>query len=233
MGAPTSRFHCIDTGATRWDRHSNAWVTDLSAEVAASGRGMFVPRQTFRFREILDGLSNTVMGGEIATDLDDGDTRTTASLVNSWVAIHDTPNLCQIQIDSERPKFWSTSAGPNHTGASDQKRGFWWADGAALYTGFNTILPPNRESCMAGDESGVGMLDVSSRHHGGAHILMGDGAVVFITDSIETGDLSTGTVMLNGVGPRSPGSPSPYGLWEHALNKRSSKNENLLIELIE
>ena len=55
---------------------------------------------------------------------------------------------------------------------------------------------------------------------------MGDGAVVFITDSIEAGDLRAPMVWVNGLnaGPPSdlPGSESPYGLWG-ALGTRANK----------
>lgn len=213
----------LDTGPTRWDRRSGAWVTDRTDPIAASGRGIFIPRQSIRFRQILDGLSHTIMAAEIATDLGDRDKRTTGSLLNPWAVIHDTPNLCQDQVDADRPMFWSRDNGPQSEGGADQKRGYRWADGVALYTGFNTILPPNRETCLAGDESGIGMLTASSRHLGGAHVLMGDGAVVFITDSIDAGDPSIGTVIQEGVGPRAPGSPSPYGLWG-ALGTRAQKD---------
>jgi hypothetical protein len=42
---------------------------------------------------------------------------------------------------------------------------------------------------------------------------MGDGAVKFITDSIEAGDNTVGNVWAGGTGDRRPGSISPYGLW--------------------
>ena len=54
---------------------------------------------------------------------------------------------------------------------------------------------------------------------------MGDGAVKFITDSIEAGDSRAGSVWLNGTGVQIPGSPSPYGLWG-ALGTRAS-NETI------
>ncbi|MGB7327607.1 MAG: DUF1559 domain-containing protein [Rubripirellula sp.] len=58
----------------------------------------------------------------------------------------------------------------------------------------------------------------SSRHQGGTHILMGDGAVVFITDSIETGDQTAPSISFY----NTPGKKSPYGLWG-ALGTRASK----------
>ena len=50
-----------------------------------------------------------------------------------------------------------------------------------------TILPPNSEICRntSGQEY---VLPPGSLHQGGCHVLMGDGAVKFITDSIEAGN---------------------------------------------
>ena len=53
-------------------------------------------------------------------------------------------------------------------------------------------------------------------------ILMADGAVIFITDSIESGDQNIGTVRRSRTGPRAPGSESPYGLWG-AMGTRAAK----------
>jgi hypothetical protein len=54
---------------------------------------------------------------------------------------------------------------------------------------------------------------------------MGDGAVIFITDSIEAGDGRAETVWYQNAMNQSsnpPGSKSPYGLWG-ALGTRASK----------
>lgn len=219
--------HWINTGATRWDWDAGAWLSDRTSQVDASGRGVFVPRQVMRLDDITDGLANTIMIGEVATDLGDRDRRTSPSLVNPWTVIHDDPQFCHDQIDQTRPMFWAGSGddgGPPSLGRSDQRRGLRWADGAALYTGCNTIRTPNTELCLAGGDSGIGVLPPSSRHQGGAHVLMADGAVVFITDSIEGGDPSCGTVIRGGSGPRAPQSESPYGLWG-ALGTRNSMEE--------
>ena len=208
--------HCLDTGAIRFDPEVSQWVVDRTSQVEASGRGFFVPRQVTRFTDIIDGLANTIMAGEICTDLEDRDMRTSGSLSNSSTTIHDNPLLCRNQINADRPNFWRPSndpAAPSSIGDDDQRRGSRWADGAALYTSFNTILPPNTEVCLTGGDAGIGMLSVSSRHPGGTHVLMGDGAVKFITDSMEAGDSGSGTVMLGGVDQREPGAGSPYGLW--------------------
>jgi hypothetical protein len=52
---------------------------------------------------------------------------------------------------------------------------------------------------------------------------MGDGAVKFITDSIEAGNSQAGGVRRNLPGPRAAGSPSPYGLWGSLGTKASAE----------
>jgi hypothetical protein len=54
-------------------------------------------------------------------------------------------------------------------------------------------------------------------------MLMADGAVKFITDSIEAGN-SSHPIVYNGQAfpTATPGSPSPYGLWG-ALGTRANK----------
>ncbi|MFK8111529.1 MAG: DUF1559 domain-containing protein [Rubripirellula sp.] len=214
--------HWMNTGATRWNDDAQQWSNDRTTQVEVSGRGMFVPRAVMRFKDVTDGLANTILAGEICTDLEDGDKRTAGSLSNSWTKIHDQPKLCRDQVDPDRPQFWAEYE--KAAGRGNQRRGLRWADGAGLYSSFNTILPPNQEVCVAGGDSGIGMLSASSRHQGGTHVLMGDGAVIFMTDSVECGDLDCGTVIREGVGARLPGSISPYGLWG-ALGTRSSRDE--------
>ena len=64
----------------------------------------------------------------------------------------------------------------------------------------------------------VGSLPASSRHQGGAHVLMGDGGVKFVTDSIEAGNQRAMAIRHD----NKPGKKSPYGLWG-ALGSRAAK----------
>ena len=187
----------------------------------ATCRGIFFPRHTTRFRDVLDGLSNTVMGGEINTDL--GDNQRTTRVIEERGIVND-PSICDDQIDPARPQFWI--GGADFAGNSAQvQRGFKWMNGMAVNTGITTILPPNSAVCSNGNNTfTIGIYGASSRHQGGAHVLMADGAVIFITDSIESGDPTHGMVIWNGTGKRAPGSPSPYGLWG-ALGTRAHKEQ--------
>ena len=80
---------------------------------------------------------------------------------------------------------------------------------------------PNRLLINQGDGT-FSDQTAGSRHQGGCHVLMTDGAVKFITDSIEAGNSSAPDVRNGGIGGSAPGSISPYGLWG-ALGTRASK----------
>lgn len=102
-------------------------------------------------------------------------------------------------------------------------RGYRWADQRPLYTTMATILPPNSEVCLIANHGGHAGVPPSSRHQGGCHILMGDGAVIFITDSIEAGDSrAPSPYYRNAMNQSGVGEASPYGLWG-ALGTRGMK----------
>lgn len=228
-------------GLVHW-RGSDASDNDRSsfAQISrAAHRGVFVESQQLDLGAILDGTANTIMGGEIATDLGDRDKRTAPGVAGgAWGLLKDDPLLCRNSapdaIDPLRPLFWGpgmyvhneSNSWPRSAGDS---RGYKWGSSATLFTGVHTVLPPNSEICvdhqnddwnMPMNHSMVGTP--SSRHPGGVHILMADGAVRFITDSIEAGDSAAGSVHLNGTGPQAPGNKSPYGLWG-SLGTRANK----------
>ena len=91
-----------------------------------------------------------------------------------------------------------------------------------MFATVTTILPPNVELCVTQRYFNQGIVPPSSRHQGGVHILMGNGAVKFVTDSIGAGDMTQGQVMVGAAGVRAPGSMSPFGLWG-ALGTRATK----------
>ncbi|HCO22842.1 MAG TPA: prepilin-type cleavage/methylation domain-containing protein, partial [Gimesia maris] len=90
------------------------------------------------------------------------------------------------------------------TGLLDRNRslGTRWTDGRSGYINFNTILPPNAPVCNG--QTTQGIQPPSSRHEGGVHLLMGDGAVRFISENIDTGNISASQVSSG---------KSPYGIW--------------------
>ncbi len=207
-----------------WKEIKGRLVDDplLAAETDAAMRGMFVPRVVMRWRDTTDGLAHTILLGEIATDLGDSDIRTRAAAGPGGEVLRDNPNwaLEGGLIDQQRPRFWKSSTNTKLFRTDAWGRGLRWADGMPLYTGFNTILPPNREIVLRDDRDDCwGILPPSSRHQGGVNVCFGDGSVRFITDNIDAGDAHQPTV-YRGSG-NGPGGPSPFGLWG-ALGTRAS-----------
>ncbi|TWU46882.1 hypothetical protein Poly59_58560 [Rubripirellula reticaptiva] len=193
---------------------------NLAKRTKVAMRGLFVPRVVTRFSDATDGLSHTIMLGEMATDLGDSyiSTHPVVAMVSKvpdakilmndpgWVRMSD-------YVDLDRPRFWTNAAIVSTvSGIPSARRGHRWADGMPLYTSFNTILPPNRELVLQADSDvSGGVFPASSRHQGGAHVAFGDGAIHFITDSIDAGNDHEPTVYLgNDVGPDRE---SPYGVW--------------------
>ncbi|MCM2370134.1 DUF1559 domain-containing protein [Aporhodopirellula aestuarii] len=199
-------------------------VQSTAEHSRVQNRGVFVFHEPMQFRDILDGLANTIIMGEIATDLGDKDKRTIGIHHNqSQTAVSNNPLYCRQNVDPDRPQFWKAvpnSSRPFH--AEIYGRGYQWAMSRECQTGMRTILPPNSEMCTNKDHNETNYGSAASRHQGGAHVLMSDGAVKFITDSIEAGNSSAGGVYNGGTGTRAAGSASPYGLWG-ALGTRANK----------
>ncbi|NNE01400.1 MAG: DUF1559 domain-containing protein [Pirellulaceae bacterium] len=195
-----------------WTQHSRA-----------ADRGAFVQHKEAKFRDVLDGLSNTIVMGEIVSDLGDRDIRTIpVQHAQAYTDVRDNPSWCvdQAYADAKRPRFWRPG---EPTWGRVNGRGYRWADHRVGMTGMHTILPPNAGLCAQRFPGGALVAPPSSRHQGGCHILMGDGAVIFMTDSVEAGDSYAPMVWRNGTGAAAPGSISPYGLWGALGTKASSE----------
>jgi prepilin-type N-terminal cleavage/methylation domain-containing protein len=189
--------------------------------VNVASRGAFIYRKKTGFRDILDGLANTIMCGEILTDLGDRDIRSTPANAGGRTAAQwDAGGLlrCRAGIDVARPRFWS--AGQSIAASVEDRRGSKWMAANALYTAFFTMLPPNSELCHHGNYHEEYLASTSSHHQGGTHVLMGDGAVKFITDSIDAGNVNSPQVTIHNYLPS--GSASPFGLWG-SLGTRASR----------
>ncbi|TWU46204.1 hypothetical protein Poly51_56000 [Rubripirellula tenax] len=220
-----------------------AWVitnTNFAQEIRASGRGVFTAKQTRAFRDIIDGLANTIMAGELMTDLGDRSVATRIATNNDGPTVYTNPAFCEQFVNPLRPQFWNETGVT--LGGTGFGRGYRWADFSPIFSGVFTILPPNSELCGIDHSTLSGLSPIpgdmtlvpsgqdhakevvaspSSRHQGGCHVLMGDGAVKFITDSIEAGNQNGEMVTRRGTGPAVAGAASPYGLWG-SLGTRAS-----------
>ncbi len=202
---------------------SGTWGDEAGSRWA---RGVFRNRHFTKFRDILDGLSNTIAAGENAVDNLDRAVATTPYRDNTNnMAL--PPNNWDQYRDPQRPQFWLSSIPGNATPGLDDPanhgRGRRWSDGRPQFSQVHTVRPPNNYSIFR-NHGDFGYGSVSSRHQGGAHVLMADGAVVFITDSIESGNQSQVPYGNNDptYGVQGAGRKSPYGLWG-ALGTKASK----------
>lgn len=179
-------------------------IGDMARDIhqPARFRGAFACRLNTRLSDITDGLSNTIAMGEIGTPA--GRSITGQFAVEQSGLVLDDPARCRETV-SPRDRVYASGVPLGALG-----RGACWADGAAGMSLLNTILPPNSPSCAVGGKTAVdGIYSAGSYHSGGAQLLMADGAVTFISETIDCGDDHRSTL--------SPGSPiqtpSPYGVW--------------------
>lgn len=186
------------------------WIQSHNAN-NTQGRSIFGCQMCVRMRDVLDGTSNTIAmsertwGGNLGIINAAGHDQRTATFV-SISNLNINPGQCRA----------TTTGGRFITGRIKARFGALWTDGQAERVAFNTVLGPNSPSCVndanANADSNGGILAPSSRHTGGVNVLFTDGAVKFVTDHINTGNLAAREATGN--------APSPYGIWG-ALGSRS------------
>jgi prepilin-type N-terminal cleavage/methylation domain-containing protein/prepilin-type processing-associated H-X9-DG protein len=94
-------------------------------------------------------------------------------------------------------------------------KGYNFADGRPATAFFQTILPPNSPSCANTRRAnnpgqGHGINSASSNHTGGVNAAMADGAVRFVSNSIDCGNQQYGAMSID-MEPMF--GQSPFGVW--------------------
>ncbi|QDU35838.1 Type II secretion system protein G precursor [Maioricimonas rarisocia] len=159
---------------------------------SSNPRGMFGLRSSTRFSDILDGSSNTIAMAEMKFPVQSGDIGHTAVGSNFTV-----PTDCLATYNPTTRQYTVTA---------HAWKGRRWSDGGAGSTAVTTTMPPNSPSCSHNNHDAQnGFYSAGSAHVGGCHTLMGDGSVQFISENIDTGNLSVDAATVGGV--------SPYGVW--------------------
>jgi hypothetical protein len=161
-------------------------------------RGPFAWRSCSKISDILDGTSNTIAMAE--RDLGNPtNKRDILGRVAEVVAASPADCLAAASNGQYLAKV----------GALNELMSERWSSGHPFYSVFTTAVPPNGPSCAASappsGKSVGGWFTASSRHTGGAHVLLMDGTVRFVNEKIDVGRSAAKE-------PESDGQSS-YGIW--------------------
>jgi hypothetical protein len=213
--ARTNYRMCEGDNAIHWDYSTPA--TNL--------RGCFGYRTWCNFNVIADGTSNTILFSERCIG-QESDRRIKSAVVYEvsgggifsgattprWVG---NRFICSNQVGSGG-EYKSTLSAAELWGTG----GWNLYDGYNYFTSFNTIFAPNGPSCMHRTDAWIGIFTATSRHPLGVHGALGDGAVRFISEMIDTGTAQ------NFAGNDVSGT-SPFGLWGALGSRDGSENAPL------
>ncbi len=199
--------------------------TNNNARDIGNPRGIFGYKTYNKLGAVTDGTSNTITFSE----------RLKANFGRSNVVANQIETVLGtatgIGTIRTAPATCYTAATGRYFNAGQSVKGRFgslWTDGQAERVCFNTILPPNKPSCTTDTngnaDSGANnqglLIPASSRHTGGVNVGYLDGSVHFISDSIDSGNLSAA---------EKTSGPSPYGVWG-ALGTKSGGETVSVVE---
>ena len=162
-------------------------------------RGIFGLNSALPAGKITDGLSNTIAFSECTRPTGSGSGQATNGPDANYNIYQTTPSSC---LSDYQGGLWRT---PAQIDDRNRSVGVRWNQGLPSPSGFNPILPPNSGVCNGFASHGQGVLPPRSRHTGGVVAAFADGAVTFISENIDFGNLA-GTIA-------SAKSASPFGVW--------------------
>jgi prepilin-type N-terminal cleavage/methylation domain-containing protein/prepilin-type processing-associated H-X9-DG protein len=161
------------------------WACDQSenspSAVAAAERpqGIFYYLSSVRPSQITDGMSSTAFFSEKRRGSGHHDPVTDMVVIPATTSLDQTYQTCNAVIPSAGVPLTS-------------RQGLSWVMGEMCCTTYNHVAPPNARTCAGlgfqGTMANMPMqVPPSSQHPGGVNVLMGDGAVHFVKNSIDIG----------------------------------------------
>ncbi len=205
-------FLCPSDAGRRPDMEDAINYAGNAGRDANQGEGVFIGKP-LATRDITDGLSQTagvaewLVGAGFAVDFIEGQGRDLSMIERN----RQRYKLKQVYSDNPldlaafvRVCGTFNPADIDPRGISGLPKGSLWLKGGILGgTLYNHMMRPNQPSCWA-DQS-LNAVTASSLHGGGAHVLMMDGGVRFVKDSIDpqvwsaVGTRSGGDVLTSGL----------------------------------
>jgi prepilin-type N-terminal cleavage/methylation domain-containing protein/prepilin-type processing-associated H-X9-DG protein len=225
------------------DNNSSLWSLEIAANTAAghTGQSAFtnyricradlarnwgstLPRSWSRynadtdFSSIMDGTSNTIAYSEGLINDGTGSTGTNwkmtmAATTSFWPAADWAPNNCY-DLRGPNGQWRSGTTTFAYTGQCQGRRAW---EGYVGNVGFYTLMPPNAPSCARNVRNQDDVwVSAGSNHSGGVNCGFLDGAVRFITDTIEVKNLDKrcgNNSWLDYPRETANGPAFSYGLW--------------------
>ncbi|MDO5581503.1 MAG: DUF1559 domain-containing protein [Planctomycetia bacterium] len=192
-----------------------ALATDENNKRGVFAGGTIQSPKTFlcnSFAAILDGTSNTIAVSETVASISDytsGAVNYVRNVKGETVNVGTSANnmnlgLCIATRDPAEPNLYQS------TFSQTYGRGYGFHEGRSPCAYFQTVLPPNSPTCSGGIDQ-RGTTSVSSYHSGGVNVLLVDGSVKFVSETVECGDQTY--VPTSSHNPDKIGGLSPFGVW--------------------
>jgi prepilin-type N-terminal cleavage/methylation domain-containing protein/prepilin-type processing-associated H-X9-DG protein len=170
---PTNYAACLGSGTTNG---GPPFGSPLNTD------GMFQGVKPLRVADVLDGLSNTACMSE--SILGDGPENASGPAPGGPQTVYGYLGFSGTAINDANCASPPTWNGTN-------RRGFMWASGEIRCATYNHYYTPNstKYDCVNNDPStgytAFGFRGARSRHTGGVNLLLGDGSVHFVADSVD------------------------------------------------
>jgi prepilin-type processing-associated H-X9-DG protein len=192
-----------------------------NTDICNSTRGIFALQSWKGLNGMTDGTSNTIVyservianstsGGSIkANVISAGVVPATITPLNTTVVNNTGLGLAAF-VTAAKGTGSNYSSTVTGTFGDSGKR---WTHGSPVFIGFTTILAPNAPSYSVSNGNatpGANLISATSNHNGGVNVALGDGAVKFITDTVDTTSLNGTTYSSDNV---YTSGASSHGVW--------------------